>query len=217
MRSMWQQRPSMASVAVFSFNILLSLFLAPPAVGQDSPGRFEIGGSLTTLRGRGISFSENLGPGLEGDFNIGRHFALDAALDWFPSNSLLGHTAMGLFGGKAGTRTKHFGFFGKIRPGFLTVDNSLREDILVENNIGIPISIMTRFDRLTERALDVGGVIEYYPSRHWALRYDLGDTLVFEEPIKVTVIGGVPIAPPPVFRVGTSNHFQFSASVHYRF
>jgi hypothetical protein len=218
LRYICQQPLSIKStILFFSVNLLLLLIIPFPAVGQDSPGRFEVGGSFTTLHNPGFSFSSNLGPGLEGDLNFGRHFALDAALDWFPSNNLFGHTVMGLFGGKAGTRTKHFGFFGKVRPGFITIDNTLRQETAVEDNSGNLISLNTRFDRLTERAIDVGGVFEYYPSQHWAFRYDLGDTVIFGEGGTFSVTGSSPVTTPLVFLSSAANHFQFSASVHYRF
>ena len=89
----------------------------------------------------------------------------------------------GLFGVKAGTRTEHFGLFAKVRPGFLTFDNALRaETILVTPGpLGFPIGTISslRFGRLTQPALDLGGVVEYYPARHWAFRWDMGDTLIF--------------------------------------
>ena len=33
-------------------------------------------------------------------------------------------------------------------------------------------------ERATEFALDYGGVLELYPSRHVALRFDVGDTVI---------------------------------------
>src|SRR5262249_19513400 len=147
----------------------------------------------------------NFGPGLEGGVNFGRHFALDGAFNWLPAGSR-DHTIQGLFGGKVGTRTEHFGVFGKVRPGFVTRDNQFREFIEIA-----PISV--RFARLTERAIDFGGVLEYYPAKHWALRYDFGDTVVFQEGVKV-------VAPPPLISGSfdrTTNNFQFSTGLHYRF
>src|SRR5215471_17421945 len=86
--------------------VILALLLtySPLSSAQDSPGRFEVGGNFTALRLNGTA---NFGPGLEGDFNFGRHFALDAAFNWLPA-SPYGHTIQGLFGGKVGTRTEHF-------------------------------------------------------------------------------------------------------------
>jgi hypothetical protein len=187
------------------------LFLACPtiAVAQDSPGRFEVGGNFTALRFNGTG---NFGPGVEGDINFGRHFALDAAFNWLPATRY-SHVVQGLFGGKAGMRTEHFGFFGKVRPGFVSRANQLRQETI---NLGPPISVPSvRFGRLTERALDFGGVFEYYPAKHWALRYDFGDTVIFGEAPQIIFIG---TAPGFNLSSGSTTHnFQFSTSVHYRF
>lgn len=144
---------------------------------------------------------------------LGATFALDAAFNWLPA-SPYEHTIQGLFGGKNGTRTEHFGFFGKVRPGFVSRGNQLREETLL---LGPPITIPSiRIGRLTERALDFGGVLEYYPSKHWALRYDFGDTVVFGEAPHISFIGGTTLITS--FSSGNTTHnFQFSTSVHYRF
>jgi hypothetical protein len=195
-----------------SLTIVLLLFYPALALAQDTPGRFEVGGSVTAIRNAFLP--SNVGPGLEGDLNIGRHFALDAAVTWLPSTSHAGQTVVGLFGAKVGTRTDHFGFFAKVRPGFVTMDNALRASTLV---FPAPFGV-SRFDRLTHRALDVGGVMEYYPARHWALRWDAGDTLFFEEQGPIfTIIAPNVVASFPQTPARTTNHFQFSTSLHYRF
>ncbi|MFI5103620.1 MAG: hypothetical protein ACHP79_01735, partial [Terriglobales bacterium] len=76
-----------------------------------------------------------------------------------------------------------------------------------------------RFGRLTQRALDLGGVAEYYPARHWAFRWDFGDSLVFQEKGPTFNFTGVgaPTQQPFTQRNFGSNHFQFSTGVHYRF
>ena len=198
---------------------VLLLGLASPARAQDSPGRFEAGGSFTAISSFGPDGP--FGPGIEGDVNFGRHIALDGTLNWLPQRFGLtvgGRVVQGLIGVKVGTRFQHFGIFVKARPGFITTGSALRSTTF-DFAPTIPlVNIPDTFARLTEPALDLGGVFEYYPARHWALRYDLGDTLLFEEKVRVNVIGSI----PPGFNLGavdngTTNHFQFSASVHYRF
>jgi hypothetical protein len=175
---------------------------------QDSPGSFEAGGSFTVIQSSGAGGGP-FGPGIEGSVNFGRHIALDGALNWLPERFGLasgGRIVQGLIGAKVGTRFQHFGFFAKLRPGFITTGSALRSVTFDPNQF-----IFTqRFARLTERALDLGGVIEYYPTKHWSLRYDAGDTMLFEE---------LPTFNNPVRDFGTyrSNHFQFSTSVRYRF
>ena len=198
------------------------LFLATLAAAQDSPGRFEAGASFSTMHMPGLAV---LGPALEGDVNFGRHFALDGAFSWFPNSSRGQSAVSGFFGAKAGKRTERFGFFGKARPGFLSFDNAFREATIIltpaPNGIGNSSSLSSfRFGRLTQRALDVGGVAEYYPARHWVFRWDVGDMLLFpDKGPTFTFIGvGTPSPPPIIERSpGITQHFQFSTGVHYRF
>ena len=197
------------AVAVF---IVVFTLPATPVFAQDSPGRFEVGGNFTAAR-FGVG---EFGPGVEGDFNFGRHFALDGAYSWLPSSPT--HVMAGLFGAKVGTRTQHFGFFGKARPGFISIGNTVRAETIIFNPVP-PLALASiRFGRLTERALDLGGVMEYYPARHWALRWDAGDTLVFREHGPTITIIGLPIVQIPLLSPsGINNNFQFSTGVHYRF
>jgi hypothetical protein len=198
------------------------VFVSALAAAQDSPGRFEAGTAFSTLHMPSIAA---LGPALEGDVNFGRHFALDGAASWFPNSTRGKSAATGFFGAKAGMRTQRFGFFGKARPGFMTFDNAFRGETIIltpaPNGIGsIGTASSFRFGRLTQRALDLGGVAEYYPARHWAFRWDLGDMLLFQEKGPTfTFIGvGTPGFPPIIERSpGITQHFQFSTGIHYRF
>jgi hypothetical protein len=197
---------------------MLLLALASLGRAQDSPGRFEAGAAFTVIKSDGAGGGP-FGPGIEGDINFGRHFALDGTLNWLPERFGLisgGRVVQGLIGAKVGTRFQHFGLFAKVRPGVVTAGSAVRS--IVEDFSPNTLSSPPIRGRLTETALDLGGVVEYYPARHWALRYDFGNTMIFENPIRVTVIGNL----PPGFTFSslpgaTTNHFQFSASVHYRF
>lgn len=198
------------------------LLLSVLAAAQDSPGRFETGAAFSTLHMPGIA---TLGPAVEGDINFGRHIALDGAFSWLPTSSR-GRSAMtGFFGAKVGKRTERFGFFGKARPGFLSFDNAFRGETTIltpaQSGAGSVSSISSfRFGRLTQRALDLGGVAEYYPARYWAFRWDIGDMLLFpDNGPTFTFIGiGTP-APPPIIErsPGATHHFQLSTGIHYRF
>jgi hypothetical protein len=181
------------------------------ALAQDSPGRVEVGGSLTALRT--FDLVPSVGVGLEGDLNFGRHFALDTAIDWLPTTSDQGNTVIGLFGGKAGIRRQRLGYFVKVRPGFVTINNIPRPDFI---NVATNTSF-THLTRLTEPVLDLGGVVEYYPARHWTLRWDVGDMLIFEENEfgSGTAVNGQILS--LVFPGQTTNNFRFSTGVHYRF
>ena len=81
-----------------------------------------------------------------------------------------------LFGTKTGVRLARFGVFGKSRLG------------------------LWHFTR-SYFAADLGGVLEYYPSLHTALRIDIGDTVIF--------YGGP--------QLGTVHNFQPGIGFSYRF
>jgi hypothetical protein len=207
---------STTSVVITSILLLSAL-----AAAQDSPGRFEAGAAFSTLHMTGFA---GFGPAVEGDLNFGRHIALDGTFTWFP-NSERGHSsASGFFGAKAGKRWERFGLFGKVRPGFLTFDNAFRAETVLFTpapgglgSIGTLLSL--RSGRLTERALDLGGVAEYYPARHWTLRWDMGNMMLFQEkgPTLNFIGAGTPILPLITPPSRTTNHFQFSTGIHYRF
>lgn len=218
-------RSSMIRLLTSTTSILVTgsvLSLSALAAAQDSPGRFEAGASFSTMHMPGIAA---LGPALEGDVNFGRHFALDGAVSWFPNSTRGKSAATGFFGAKAGMRTQRFGFFGKARPGFMTFGNAFRQETIIltpaSNGIGsISTASSFRVGQLTQRALDLGGVAEYYPARHWAFRWDVGDMMLFQEKGPTfTFIGvGTPSLPPVIERSpGITNHFQFSTGIHYRF
>jgi hypothetical protein len=216
-----------------SFKLAMALFLflltSGFAFAQDSPGRFEIGGGFTAVRfsiiggapasiGGGVFFNSapTFGPEVSGDFNFNRHFALDGAFSWLPADPE--HLQTGLFGLKAGARTQHFGFFGKVRPGFMHLGDVVRDQTIAFDPNVPGLTNTLRRTGLTQPILDVGGVLEYYPARHWALRWDMGDTIAFEE--KGTTLTEAIVGSPTVTvqtPAATTNNFQFSTSVHYRF
>jgi hypothetical protein len=101
------------------------------------------------------------------------------------------YATQGLFGIKAGKRTKHMGIFAKVRPGFQT-------------------NFYVNERQQARVALDVGGVAEYYPNRHVALRLDAGDLII---PFGNNVVGDGFFAQ----RLGTTHNFQCSLGVAIRF
>jgi hypothetical protein len=194
--------------------ILALLTLGPTAAwSQDAPARFELGGNFTASH---VSL-ETFGPGVDGSVNFGRHIAFDAGYSWLPTPTPQ-HIMTAFFGAKAGMRTEHFGFFGKVRPGLISFGDAVRSVTIDFGPNGI--SSVFRQARQTEKALDLGGVLEYYPARHWALRWDAGDMVVFGEPgLTSNLVGTVPpnfVNPPPE-PAQTTNNFLFSTGVRYRF
>jgi hypothetical protein len=63
--------------------------------------------------------------------------------------------------------------------------------------------------------MDVGGVLEFYPTRRIVTRFDGGDTMIHYRSFDVPIF----FFPLQTFRIPaeTTHNFQFSAGVGYRF
>lgn len=188
------------TISLVLFALCLFLLNRPAATAQSAaPGgdadaqKFEVGAQFTAIRidNNPIALADNerrTEPGVGGRFgyNLSRHVALEAEVNFFPHSYRAwvtplsgGRITQGLSGVKAGVRKEHFGFFGKARPGFIRYDRTVAEVRFPNGNGPDPFN---RFGFVhggtTHFALDLGGVIEYYPSRRTILRLDIGDTLV---------------------------------------
>jgi hypothetical protein len=208
---------------------LLFLFASRNAQAQaDEPPRFEVGAQFSSLSINN-GFETRTEPGFGGRFtyNLTDNFALEAEGNFFPHNDRSnafrtgGRAAEGLFGVKIGKRYKKFGFFGKARPGFISFSQGLTEFTVV-GQTGNPFSdIAVRVKRLTHFALDIGGVLEFYPTRHLVTRFDAGDTIIRQGQTTITTIsgtsGGTFVPLPLTFPADTTHNFQFSAGVGFRF
>ena len=170
-----------------------SLTTGDGAGAQAGERKFEVGAQFTAIRidndPIAIAVSERrTEPGFGGRlaYNLSRHVALEAEANFFPRDyrGFLtplsgGRITQGLFGVKAGVHKERFGVFGKARPGFVRYDGSV-ENVRFPDGSGPnprdPFGF--EYGSTTHLALDVGGVVEYYPSRRTILRLDLGDTVV---------------------------------------
>lgn len=71
-------------------------------------------------------------------------------------------------------------------------------------------------DAKTKSALDLGGVVEYYPTARTVVRADFGDTVIWYG--SVTQFPFLPeLAEPVRIRHGTTHNFQFSVGFSFRF
>ncbi len=179
------------------------------AAGESSneTPRFELGVAFSGIH---LSENNNFGVGARAVFNFNSFFSLEGEGNFFvnnPSPGILsgGRSIEGLFGPKIGYRTDTVGIFAKVRPGFITFSNTFQG---ITFNPTVPSAFTIETGRLTEPALDLGTVIEIYPSRHWAWRTDIGDTMIF---YRSSPFFGVTLP-------GTTQHnFQFSTGFQYRF
>jgi hypothetical protein len=155
----------------------------------------DVGVQYSLLRLRDLGTTDS-GVGGRISFSINPGIAVEAELNYFPQDRRgpfeSGRKTQALFGVKTGLRSDTAGVFGKIRPGFIHFSRD--------------------FDGLevgkTNFALDIGGVIEFYPGSSSFVRFDVGDTIIrFGQ--QTTLFG-----PTGSF---TSHNLQFSAGVGVRF
>jgi hypothetical protein len=194
---------------------------------SDELQKFEVGAHFTSLS-LNKDFETDTEPGLGGRFtyNLTRNLALEAEGNFFPRNKRLsfrdgGRAIQGLFGIKLGKRYKKFGIFGKARPGFISYSQGFFEFVPTTPTFDPGTQILTRNERLTHFSLDIGGVLEFYPSRRVFTRIDAGDTIIRLGETRVnnlTINAANQFVTIPLTVPGDTVHnFQFSAGVGFRF
>lgn len=205
-----------------AFNVLAQ----GQSAGQPQQSKFEVGALFSVL---GMCDPNGLcdlfprterGVGGRLSYNLNRHLALEAEVDFFPrdyrkvrTNFTGGRMMVGLFGLKAGIRKNKFGVFGKARPGFESSGHAVIPRF--PNGNGPDSQNPFGFERIraTQFAFDVGGVFELYPSRRTIVRFDLGDTIVRYPGIQFIRLPEGSLVTKTVY----SNRVQFSAGVAFRF
>src|SRR5215217_6449049 len=109
--------------------LLTVITFASIAVAQSKKEKVEIGVQSTslTLVHPDFPFDDTqagIGGGLAYNFN--RSIAAEAEINFFPQKQFIlaadGNAIQAQFGVKVGKRFEKFGVFGKVRPGFLSVD-----------------------------------------------------------------------------------------------
>jgi hypothetical protein len=151
-------------------------------------------------------------------YNVTRSFALETQGDFFPGDASLfngaragGRALQGQAGIKLGKRFERFGIFGKARPGVVSFSKTISFDGF-DNSPGFPFPLF-HLKRRTYFSMDLGGVLEFYPSPRIVTRFDGGDTMIrygrVEFPFGIT---GLTVRP-----VETIHNFEFSAGVGFRF
>jgi hypothetical protein len=197
------------------------------AAAEESAPKVEVGVFFTslTLTEPQFSFSETQ-PGIGGRFtyNLTDNIALEAESNIQAgrgrTSSVGGDTWQGQFGIKAGKRYKHFGIFAKGRPGFVSFGDvgEVVGFTQVTDPTGTFFIPQIRFERRTHFSMDVGGVLEFYPSRRIVTRFDIGDTIIRYGSRTSVLIDPTTQTPTNFTIPGKLQHnFQFSAGVGFRF
>lgn len=202
---------------------LVVVTLASVAVGQPHKGKLEVGVHTTSLTLFDPDFVGDITHGGFGGrvtYNFNRSFAAEAEINFFPDKqqafSTEGNAIQAQFGLKAGKRFQKFGIFAKLRPGVLSVDDVftvLPGPISVVNGIA---QFNTKTERTSFFTLDMGGVLEFYPSKRMVVRFDGGDTVV-RYPERFDILFGTQA--PTVIRVRGpkyQHNFQLTAGVGFR-
>jgi hypothetical protein len=209
--------------------LILTLLFFPArealAQAEDAP-KVEVGAQFSSLSltpPEDFLGTENKpGFGARFTYNLTDNVAVEAEGNFFTTKSRLGISVGGRAeqlqaGVKAGKRFERVGFFLKARPGFVSFDEALQigeEQVTFE---GTPF-LIPRFTRVrrTHFSMDVGAVLELYPTRRTMVRFDAGDTIIrYGERNDFTTFPSVPMltrAPSEI-----KHNFQFTAGVGYRF
>ena len=239
---------------LFIVAVVTSLLLSGSEVlAQADIPRFELGGQFSLLsRNRPSSQSDDFfifddfnnffpgrvnrpGFGARFTYNKTKNIAFEAEGNFFPERQEVfgvpdGHIFQGQFGVKAGRRCEKVGFFGKLRPGFVTFTKSsqfsgFRGVFVRHPSRGVDVLLdepQFRTGKATYFSTDVGGVVEFYPSRRIVTRFDIGDTIIrygeYGEPASVVCPLCCPCVTQLFLRSAETKHnLQFSAGVGIRF
>jgi hypothetical protein len=219
----------LASAAFISALLIFSA--AARAQSTDAP-KVEVGVQFSSLSVTPPDFfgTENAaGFGARITYNLTDYFAVEAEGNVFPTGTLPtfvtgGKAEQGQFGVKVGKRYKRFGVFAKARPGFVSFDNTIKlTSILIARVPGGVVRPFTVFgsERKTHLSTDVGGVLEFYPSRRLLVRFDFGDTIIrYREHNDVGQTNAIVTRDElPIVKAAaeTKHNFQFTAGVGFRF
>ncbi|MEP6819146.1 MAG: outer membrane beta-barrel protein [bacterium] len=210
--------------------LALTVILASGARAQDPdpPSKIEVGMQFSSLTfpeqtfpgsvtfGRGNS---EAGFGGRFTFNFNKHIAIEAEGNFFPHENFndftrSGRLLQGQFGLKAGKRFGKFGVFAKARPGFVSFSKALAQvgTTTIFDPNGQPITFPVFGNkRRTHFSMDLGGVLEFYPSRKVLTRIDIGDTIIHygsDSFFSFTLA-------PPTSRA--THNLQISAGIGFRF
>lgn len=201
------------------------------AQAQNDDYKFEVGGQFTLLNvqtrsatgtsGTTLTTDRKTVPGFGGRFgyNFSKYFGIEAEVNFFPRDRDVegGQKVEGLFGVKAGKRYDKVGIFAKARPGFVHFEKG-------DYQLGTggcpavfppPVGCFRPVAR-TNLAIDIGGLVELYPSRRSIIRLDAGDTIVRFGARRVAA-SSTTFAAPVVFAVGPETTHNFQASIGFGF
>ena len=200
--------------------LLTIITFASVALAQSTKDKIEIGVQTTSLTivNPDVPFDDTqAGIGGRFTFNFNRSIAAEAEVNFFPQKQFIlnadGNAIQAQFGVKIGKRFEKFGIFGKLRPGFLSVNRFGTFTPPPGTQVG-PLNFI--LERRAFFTLDAGGVLELYPSRRTVVRFEAGDTVIrHPDALGLGSFATTPI--PQLIRPAKFGHnFQFTAGVGFR-
>jgi len=177
---------SRAALALFTV-----IGLAGQASAQSFVPRVEVSGQFTTLRLSDFD-ATSLGLGGRVTYNLSRPVAVEGEYNFFLHDDVTTTTGSLPGLGIAYQRRRSEAFFGakigfgggerlrafaRVRPGFTRLTHQGVE--CVGQVCAQALMLLAVPTYRTEFALDLGGGIEFYPSRRTVARIDVGDTLIW--------------------------------------
>ena len=185
----------------------------PETSSVPSPLQFGIQYSLQTLQREILVTRDESAVGGWLTYNLGRHFGLDAAANYFPRKDHLvgfqqgGKMIQAFAGVRWGVRRDHWGIFAKFRPGaqIYTLTEGFDFRQFFDPRQPLPTS--------TVLAFDAGGIFEIYTSRHTMLRFDAGDTRILFHDRHFLDFTGAPFTVPG----GNRPSIQLTGGFGFRF
>ena len=206
----------------FTFALLSLFVLTIPINAQVTDRKFEVGGFFTSITLD--DFKDRVSPGFAtGDstvngiggrltYNLNETFAIDGEGTFFPSahlnNEEIGQKMQAFVGVKAGVRNKWVGAFAKARPGVMWFGEFTSRGSCSPTSFGSVCGVAHE----TDFALDLGGVVEFYPAERAIIRVDVGNTLVRYQDRQLGTFGN-----PVVLDGGFKSNFQVSLGFAWRF
>jgi hypothetical protein len=182
---------------------------------------FSGGGGATSPTGFNDFRRYPFGVGGRIGYNVTEWATVELEANIFPQHHrMIGGRITEVLGGmKVGRRGEHWGVFGKFRPGFAHFGYSE----IICNQIGGTTffsDVSPCLVRKNHFAMDIGGVVEYYPNTHSFIRVDGGDTRIKFQTAEGSIFHFAPGVTPPL--PGTrdkfwTNNLQISVGAGVRY
>ncbi len=201
---------------------------------REKTPRFEVGAQFTSMTVAPVTrnnpcpdclsndiFQTEPGFGGRFTFNFNERYALEAEGNFFTRERKFGlpnptgYMFQGQFGPKIGKRFDKWGVFGKFRPGFVgftKVNKLVRTFFQLRNQIPA-IAGEWRVGKVAYPSVDIGGVVEFYISRRWIARFDVGDTIIRYGEVSTESFS----AREPILRRGVEYHHNLQVTSGFAF